>query len=60
MVGRVTAFQPGGPGSILDGVKNFNFYPGTGLGTYSLCAVSGGGLDVLLTTDSGSLLCVSV
>ena len=28
VVGRVPAFQPGGPGSIPGGVRNFNFCPG--------------------------------
>ena len=30
VVGRVPAFQLGGPGSIPDGVRNFNFCPGIG------------------------------
>ena len=42
MVGRVHAFQPGGPGSIPGGVRNFNF-----------CVVFGGGPDIVLTTHSG-------
>ena len=29
--GRVLAFQPGGSGSIPGGIRNFSFYPGTGL-----------------------------
>ena len=29
MVSRVPAFQPGGPGSIAGGVRNFHFYPWT-------------------------------
>ena len=28
VVGRVPAFQPGGPGSIPGGVRNFNSYSG--------------------------------
>ena len=30
VVGKIPAFQSGGPGSIPDGVRNFNFYSGTG------------------------------
>ena len=30
VVGRLPAFQPGGPGSIPGGVRNFNYYPGIG------------------------------
>ena len=30
VVGRVHAFQPGGPGSIPGAVRNFNFCPGIG------------------------------
>ena len=30
MVGRVPTFQPGGQGSRPGGIRNFNFYPGTG------------------------------
>ena len=30
VVVRVPAFQPGGPGSIPCGVRNFNFCPGIG------------------------------
>ena len=30
VVGRVPVFQPGGAGSIPGGVRNFNFFPGTG------------------------------
>ena len=41
----------GGPGSIPCGVRNFNFnfYPGTG--RVLSCVASGGGPDILLTTD---------
>ena len=50
----VSTFQPGGPGSIPGGVRNFNFYPGTGC---VLCVlsdvVSGGDPDIVLTTYSG-------
>ena len=30
VVGRVPVFQPGGPGSISGGVRNFNFCPEIG------------------------------
>ena len=56
VVCRVPDFQPGGPGSIPDGVRDFNFYPGTRF-VSSVCAlscgVSGGGHDFLLPSDSG-------
>ena len=55
-VGRVSAFKPGGPGSIPDGVRNFNSYPGIGCVSF-VCVlsyvVSGGGPDIVLTTHSG-------
>ena len=55
MVGRATAFQPGGPGSIPGGVKNFNFCPGIGCVSFvfTICVVFGGGPDIMLTTHSG-------
>ena len=54
VVGRVSAFQLGGPGSIPYGVGNFNSYPGTGCVLCVLsCDVSGGGPDIVLTTNSG-------
>ena len=53
MVGRVPAFQPGGPGSIPGVVRDFHFYPGIGC-VYFICvlscAVFGGGPDIVLTT----------
>ena len=56
MVGRVPAFQPGGPGSIPGGVRNFNFCPGIGCVSF-VCVPSsvvfGGGPDIVLTTHSG-------
>ena len=56
MVGRVPAFQPGGPGSISGGVRNFSFYPGTGCVLFVcilFCVVSGGGPDIVLITHPG-------
>ena len=56
MVGRVPAFQPGGPGSIPGGVKNFNFCPGIGCVSFVCvlsCVVCGGGPDIVLTSHSG-------
>ena len=56
MVGRVPAFQPGGPGSILGGCRNFNFCPGIGCVSFVCvlsCVVFGGGPEIVLTTDSG-------
>ena len=54
MVGRVPAFQPGDPVSIPGGVRNFNSYPEIECMFFVLsCAVSGGGLDIVLTTHSG-------
>ena len=56
VVGRVPAFQPGGPGTIPGGVRNFNFCPGIGCVPF-VCVlfrvVFGGGLDIVLTTHSG-------
>ena len=56
MVGRVPAFHPGSQGSIPGGVRNFNFYPGTGCVSF-VCvlsyAVSGRGPGIVLTTQSG-------
>ena len=56
VVGRVPAFQLGGPGSFPGGVRNFNFYPGIGCLSFACvlsCVVFGGGPDNLLTTHSG-------
>ena len=39
VVGRVPAFQPGGPGSIPGGVRNFNFCPGIGCVSFVFCPV---------------------
>ena len=56
VVSRVPAFQPGGPGSIPGGVRNFNSYPGIGCVSF-VCvlsrAVFGGGPDIVLTTHLG-------
>ena len=52
VVGRVPAFQPGSPGSITGGVRNFNFCPGIGCLSFVCvlsCTVSGGGPDIVLT-----------
>ena len=38
-VGRVPTFQPGGPGSIPGGVRNFNSYPGIGCVSFEFCPV---------------------
>ena len=54
VVGRVSVFQPLDPSSIPGGVRNFNLYPGTRcvfLVCVLFCVVSGGGPDILLTTD---------
>ena len=56
VVGRVSAFQPGCPGSIPGGVRNFNFCPGIGCVSFVCvlsCVVFGGGPDIVLTTHSG-------
>ena len=56
VVGRVPAFQPGGPGSIPGGVRNFNFCPEIGCVSFVSvlsCVVFGGGPDTVLTTHSG-------
>ena len=47
VVGRVSAFQPDGPGSIPGGVRNFNFYAGTRCVSF---VVSDGGLNIVLST----------
>ena len=56
VVGRIPAFQPSDQGSIPGGIRNFNSYPGTGCVSF-VCVlssvVSGGGLDIVLTTHSG-------
>ena len=55
MVGRVPAFQPGGPASISGAVKNLIFFLGLGCVLCVLsCDVSRGGPDSVLTTHSGS------
>ena len=51
VVGRVPAFQFGGPDSISGGTRNFNLYYGTGF--VLSYVVSGGGPDILLATKSG-------
>ena len=56
VVGRVHAFQLGGPGGITGGVRNFNFCSGIGCVSFVCvlsCVVFGGGRDVVLTTHSG-------
>ena len=53
MVGRVPAFQLGGPGSIPGWIRD---YPGTESVSFVFvlsCALPGGGPDILLTTDLG-------
>ena len=53
VVGRVPAFQLGGPDSTPDRVMDFNFYPGTGC-VFFVCSalcVSGGDPDIMQTTD---------
>ena len=52
VVGRVPAFQPGGPGSIPGGVRNFNFCPGIGCVSF-VCVVFDRGPAIVLTTHSG-------
>ena len=39
VVGRVPAFQPGGPDSIPGGIRNFNFCPGIGCVFFVFCPV---------------------
>ena len=39
VVGRVPAFNPGGPGLIPGGVGYFNFYPETGYVSFVFCPV---------------------
>ena len=58
-----TAFQPGDPSSIPDGVRNFNFCPGIGCVSFACVpssVVSGGGSDNVLTKPSGrpALVCL--
>ena len=54
LVGRVPAFQHGGPGSIPGGVRTFNFCPAIRCVPCVLsCVVSGGGPDIVLATHSG-------
>ena len=55
VVGRVPAFQPGGPGLIPGEVRNFNFCPGNWCVSFVSvlsCVVSGGGPEIVLTTHS--------
>ena len=52
MTGRVHAFQPGGPGLIPSGMRDCNLYLNCVL-CVLFCVASGGGPDILLTTDSG-------
>ena len=55
VVGRVPAFQPGGPGSIPGGVRNFKFCPGIGCVSFICvlsCVVFGGDPDIVLTAHS--------
>ena len=57
----VCDFQAGGRGSIPGGIRNFNFYTGTGSVSFVCvlsCVVSGGGPDVLLTTHGDLYLCI--
>ena len=53
---KVAALEPGGPGSIPGGVRNFNFCPGIGRVSF-VCVlsyvVSGGSPDIVPTTHSG-------
>ena len=61
VVGRVPAFQPGGPGSIPGGVRNFNVCPGIGCVFFVCvlsCVVFGEGPDIVLTRQSGRLASV--
>ena len=63
VVGRVSAFQPGGSSSIPSSVSNFNLYPGTGCVTFVYvlsCVVSGGGPDIVLSTLREARPCESV
>ena len=56
VVGRVPAFQPGGPGLIPGGVRNFNFCPGIGCVSFVCvisCVVFGGSPDIVLTAHAG-------
>ena len=39
VVGKNPAFQPGGPGSIPHGFRNFNFYSGTGRVPFVFCPI---------------------
>ena len=49
VIGRILGFQHGGPGSIPVGSEILISIPGLGVSS----VVSGGGPDILLTTDSG-------
>ena len=54
VVGRVPAFQPGGPGSIPGWVRNFNLsWDWVCVLCVLSCVVFGGGPDLVLTTHSG-------
>ena len=61
VVGRFPAFQPGGPGLILGGVRHFNFCPGIGCVSFVFCLVSSPAEALtwhVLTTHSGKLALV--
>ena len=56
VIGKIPALQPGGRDSIQGGVSDFNVSPETGRVSVACalsCAFSGGGPDILLTTDGG-------
>ena len=59
MIGRFSAFQFGGPGSIPGKVRDFKVHPGTGVCPHVFCPVLS--LAVALSTDSGRpvLVCAS-
>ena len=53
-VGRVSSFQPGGPGSIPGGVRYFNLsWDWVCVFCVLSCVVLGRGPDIVLTTHSG-------
>ena len=56
MISRIAAFHPGDLGLIPNGVRDFNLYSGIDCVFFVsvlFCVSSGGGTDILLTTDSG-------